>query len=236
MVGNRFAWTLVRTDEGVLTVGGTNLNNPGLFLFTGSNAVKLSDNVDDWMLSHGKLSATVSAGRYILGTSRSGADNRQFMILDLRSKQWTAFDGYILGTACVRGTILYVSENGILYESSGEIFPRCPGRGARITLGYQDDENPSGLVRYLGLKLAGRFWGTGTPTVTVTASTPDGQVVSGPHDIPTDVFDNLVVPLNIRGAGIELDVEFTPADDDNEILIENLQVITSRKGEKVSRG
>ncbi len=233
MVGNTNPWTLMRTDGGVITLGGSNLNNPGIYLFTGSQAQKLSDTVDDWMLNVGRATATLSGGRYIFGCSRANADSRQFMILDMRTHQWVAFDGYIDGTAAVKGSTLYVSKEGILYSINGEIFPRCPGRSARITLGYQDDENPSGLVRYLGVKVAGRMWGTGG-TLTVMASTPDGVVISDPQVIPDDVFDNFVIPLNIRGAAIEIQLEFT-IDDDTELLIENLQVILSRKGEKVSR-
>lgn len=235
MAGNSSSWTLMRTDDGVLTYGGGNLNDPGLYLFTGNNAVKISDVVDDYMRSIGHATATICGGRYVLGTSRAGADNRQFLLYQLKTKQWTAFDGFVKGTAAVMARRLYINGGGILYRIDQEIFPRAPGRGARITLGYQDDENPSGLVRYLGVKLAGRKWGTGVPTVTVTATTPDGSVTSAPQNIGTDVFDNIVVPVNVRGAGVELTLEFTPAADDNELLIENVQVILSRKGEKVSR-
>lgn len=236
IVGNSNAWTLVRNDEGVLTFGGTNLNDPGVYIFTGSSATKISERIDDWMRSTGQLSATMSAGRYILATSRSDPAERQFLLYDIGSRQWVAFDGWVYGTAAVYGSTLLINNDGVLYRHAKEIFPRCPGRGARVLLGYQDDENPAGMVRYLGVKLAGRKWGTGTPTVTITATTSEGSVVSGPHDVATDVFDGLVVPLNIRGSAIELLLEFTAADDDNELLIENLQVITSRKGEKVSRG
>jgi len=44
-----------------------------------------------------------------------------------------------------------------------------------------------------------------------------------------------VVPVNARGAAIELLIEIENTSASTEVLFENLQVITSRKGEKVSR-
>lgn len=236
VVGNIDPWSLVRTDAGVITYGGRNLNARGLYLFTGSSAEKISDVVDDYLQTVGKTGGSLSAHRYIFTTARADPEERQFLLFDMRSRQWTAFDGYVNGAIVNIGSQVAISNGGVLYRHGSDILPRCPGRPGRIRLGYHDDQNPSGLNRYLAVKLTGRRWGTGIPTVTVTVTTSEGLMTSNPVDIDTDIFDNVVIPLNIRGAAIEVYLEFTPSNDDSELLIENLQVIMSRKGEKVSRG
>jgi hypothetical protein len=236
ITGNRAAQTLARTDEGVITFGGNNLNAPGVYLFTGSNAVLLSEAVGDYMQSMGSIrSATISGDRYIISSGRSSPDGRQFLIYDLRTQEWTAFDGFVRGAATTQSSRIVVSGEGKLYRNTGIIFPRAPGRGARYISGFEDEGNPTGLVRYLALKVSGRRYGTGSPTITVTVRTDRGTYASAPVVIPNDVFEGLVVPLNVRGSAVRIELEITPANDNNEVLIENLQLVMSRKGEKVSR-
>ena len=238
MVGNAFnqSWTLMRTDYGVLTFGGTSLNNPGIYLFTGSNATKVSRPINDWMSWRGRLYGALSRGMYILASSRSDETERQFLLYNLETQQWVAFDGYVYGVATVRNNEIFIGSEDKVYLARSETFPRKPGRGARIRIGYEDEENPSGLNRYISVKLAGRKWGTGSPTITVTATTSDTTYTSPAVVIPSDVFESMVIPLNIRGAALELDIVVTPVNDDNEVLLENIQVVLSRKMHKASRG
>lgn len=237
IVGNAFneAWALVRTDDGVLTYGGGNLNAPGVYLFTGANATKVSEPINDWMRSRGRLFATVSGNAYVLASSRANADERQFLIYSLTNGTWVAFDGFVYGVATVRGGEVFIGSEETVYLTSNAVFPRAPGRAARIVLGYQDDQNPSGLARYLALKISGQKWGAGAVTVQATVRTGDTSKTSEIIDLPTDVFDNVVIPLGVRGPAAEIELTITPASDDNEVLIENLQLVASRKGEKVSR-
>lgn len=238
IIGNQNAKTLVRTDSGVLGMGGHLISNRGVYLFTGSQSRKVSRVIDHWLIDKvNPVYATMSDNKYILSVMGSDPDERQFLLMDIDSQQWYAFDGWINGIClAIDAQRLMLSSEGVLYNTFPRRLPRKSGRGARIILGYHDEENPTGLNRYLGLKISGKFFGTGQPTVIVTAKTPDTTVVSDSINVPSNVFDSLVIPLNIRGAAIEFEIAFTPDDDDNELLIENLQVIRSKKAEKVSRG
>ena len=236
IVGNLAQESLVRIDEGVMSLGGNNLNTRGVYLFTGARSVNLSDNIGDYMGSLGLMwSATFSGGKYIVSTGRDSADGRQFLVYDVDSQEWSVFDGFIRGVVHTQSDHIITAFGGKLYRNSTVMLPRAPGRGAKLRIGFQDDENPSGLVRFLAVKFAGARFGAGAPTVKITASTDKGVVVSESTPIPADVFDNFVVPVNARGAAIELLIEIENTSDSTEVLIENLQVITSRKGEKVSR-
>lgn len=237
IAGNLNDRLLNRTDEGILTVGGNNLNNRSLYLFTGSRAVDLGEDVQQLFKSLGSpRGASISAGKYVMSVGRANEAHRQFMIYDMRTQRWTLFDGFVRGCVLTQPGRIVTTEGPNLYRNTQEIFPRKPGRGARYISGFQDDSNPSGLLRYSAIKLTGRRWGGGSPTLTVTIRTDTSTVVSDPQVIPTDEFDNFVIPLNVRGAAIQVELEITPANDDTEVLIENMQLIFSRKGEKVSRG
>lgn len=236
MVGNITSRALVRSDEGVITLGGTNLNTPSIYLFTGSSATDIGEDIQNWLLSLGDVrNATISGGKYILSTGRTGADNRQILIYDLSTRVWTAFDGWVKGVPYTQAGRVLCTNGPKLYRNSRQVFPRVPGRGARWVSGYQDDQNPSGLLRYLALKITGRHWGSGITSVVVTVRTDESTFTSTSIDLPADEFDNLVIPLDIRGAAVQIELALTPTADDERVLIENMQLITSRKGEKVGR-
>ena len=237
MVGNHNQNTLVRLDDGVMTYGGVNLNDPGLYLFTGDRAVKLSQAVGEYMEgSLGRItSATSVNGKYVMTIGREDVEERQLLIYDLETRKWTTFDGFVLPAVSNQSGRTLVTSGSKVYRTTDAIVPRAPGRGARVTLGYHDEDNPTGRSRYLAVKLSGRKW-NGSPTVTVTANTELGETVSGPYTLTEDTFDGFVVPLHLRGTAIEIQLEIGNVADNTRVLIENLQVVTSRKGEKVSRG
>lgn len=235
-VGNGNAWALTRVEGGVLTYGGFHLYDRGIYLFTGSNAQKISEPVDDLMRGPDRPYATTAGRRYIFCRGEATADDVQLCIYDLDRRRWTTFDGWVQGVVASTGDgLVYANGNALYRYDAQALTPRAPGRAASVVLGYYDEGQTLGQVRYLAVKLTGRKWGTGAPTVTVTATVEDGTVTSTPVALTTDTFDGVVIPINLRGHAIELDITITPAADDNEVLIQQVQLISSRKGEKVSR-
>lgn len=237
ITGNITARTLTPTDRGVLSYGGDNTNNPGVYLFTGNQAHLISDKIGQYLLNMGSVSsATVASGKYIISTGRGGVGNRQFLVFDITDEEWSVFDGFERGTVLTQSGLVDVSGEYVLYRSTDQTFPRYPGRGGRVVLGYHDDDHVTGWVRFLGVKVNGRKSGTGTPTITATITTSEGDTVTpSAIDLTDDVFEGLVIPVNLRGHGLEIELQVNPADDDNEVLIESVQLVMSRKGEKLGR-
>lgn len=236
-IGNARSWTLERTEQGVLTYSGSQIQDRGVYLFTGNGAQKVSTPVDEFFRSLRPNVATFSADRYILAMNQSELDDTQLLIYDLGGRRWTTMDGYRKG-AVTQGGSLLISDQGAIYSlaPNDSLVRRAPGRGARVTLGWHDDRNPTGLVRWVGLKLSGWTEGSGSVTATLTVKTPNGGEKIESTTLPSGVFDGHVMPLNIRGSAAEFTLELNPSSDDMHALIESIQLVNSRKGEKVSRG
>jgi len=232
--GNASPWALVPTSEGIYTFAGRNLSNLGVYLFSGTHAQKVSEPVDE--LIAGRLSATHQWGYYILSTAQTGEDDIQLLLYDPGRQTWMSYDGWVRAEVCA-STDPAIADglNLWIVEPNSQIIPRKSGRGAYITMGWADDGHPTGHVRFLAAKVSGKKSG-GTPTLRVTARTPNGGiVVSDDHPLTTDTFDGMVIPINLRGHAAEMTLEVIPDTDDDTVLIESFQLIHSRKGEKVSR-
>lgn len=237
-VGNSSPWALQTTQHGVFTLGAGAQGDLGVYVFRGSSAEKVSSPVDE--LINGQIRSAQQFGYYILSVGKPSVDSLQFLLYDIRQKLWTSYDGFRHGVAVPTPHGFFVSDGLDLYFTpinDRRTFPRKSGRSGRVTLGWEDEGNTAGLVRILGVKVAGKRSGSGTPTIQATVRTPNGGLVTSPAvDVPTDVFDNLVVPVNVRGSAAEITLEITPGSDSSEVLIESLQLVYSRKGEKLSRG
>lgn len=243
--GNMSPWTLVSTGAATYSLMGENQGDVGVYEFTGSRADKISDPVEDLVTENldGRGSDPHQATRffqqYILSTPRTNVGDVQLLLYDFIHRHWTSYDGYIRGYLCPTPHGLFVSDGLTVHyiDSSQPItLPRKSGRGGKIKLGIEDENHPTGFVRWMGVKISGKRKGSGTPTITATITTQGGSVGSGTVDIPNDVFDGIVIPVNVRGHAIDLDLVITPTNDNQEVLIESVQVIYSRKGEKLSRG
>lgn len=248
---------------GFLFLGGERDGSMGVYLFSGARPQKVSKGIEHffstWQLEYDDVPDTQTAyvkvrdeigehanatryrGYYVLSFGPADAD-RSVYVWHIGRQAWSTFTGW--GGPSITTVHDYYHPQRLLIgdSSSGEIhsstepMPRYPGENAQFTLGWSDEGQTSGLVRFMGLKLRGWRSGSGTPTVTVTATTDlGGSTTSGPTDLPADVFEAFVVPINIRGAAIEIDVTITPAQDDDQVLIEGMELISSRKGEKLSR-
>lgn len=239
-MGNITWKTLQSTQHGVLTYGGANLGKRAIYNFRGnaSSAEKTSTPVDE--LIAGELSSSQQFGNYILHTRQSSESDIQVLLLDLAEGNWSSFDGYRESVAAPTHSGFFITDNLNLYYTPGgsdtyRAFPRKPGRPAKVTLGWEDEGHVTGMVRFMGVKLSGKKSG-GNPTVEVTARIPEGSSYSSdPVQLTNDVFDGFLLPLRLRGHAVEIELTITPDTDDDEVLIESLELISSRKGEKLSR-
>jgi hypothetical protein len=251
--------------DGMLFLGGERAGEMGVYLFTGGSARKVSSDIDAffqrWQSEYDDLPAVGDQapyvrvrheigrwanavrfrGFYVLSFGPADPD-RQVYVYNLRNRAWSTFDGWGPGPALGVQHDYYMPQRvligkGDTVHESLAPFPRASGRPAKFTIGWSDEERPAGLVRFLGVKVRGWKQGSGVPTLKITARTDlsDPTEVSVTSALPNGVFENLILPINIRGAGIELDFEITPANDNNEVLIEGLELIMSRKGDKLSR-
>lgn len=240
-VGCTNQWTIARTPQGLVFLAGNHLGDLGIYLFTGSGVRKLSAPIEELfrntagVVTNDPLRGLYWAGRYLLSVPRT-AFSRELYALNIETGEWTTFDGYdaqgpALGT---RGQTLYVSDDNTLYSVDSRVPPRAPGTTGRLTLGWSDDQRPAGQARFLAVKVTASA-SSAQGSLSLTASVPGGGTVTTAKDIPTDAYDALVFPIKLRGHAIELDFTLTPFDDDQEVLIEHVELIVSRKGEKISR-
>lgn len=246
-VGNSAPWSISRVEEGLLRFHQLR-GDAGVYLFSGSTSKKVSDAVDPYLAGHSPnavikgnpyswQSATWSR-RYYLALSADTAADTQFLVYDLDTRQWTTFDGFTEGAVASDQNGMFFSVGNVLYNARpSDLLPRAPGRDGKVTLGWFDQGNTAGQLRFLAVKVAGRraATGAGTASLTLAARVPDG----GPDATATvaltgDSFDNVVLPVNLRGSAVELDFTLA-ASDDVSVVIESLQLVMSRKGEKVSR-
>lgn len=242
-VGNSQPFALTRVDEGVLSYGGRNLRDYGVFLFGGSSARRVSAQIDPLLRTQEglRLFATQSHGQYVLCRPDPNPVNPQVFLYDLQRENWSTFNGWSYAHAELTNVGLWLAQANSILLWDGETFPRADDWGGRVVLGYEDEGNATGHTRFLAVKLSGRSTGgQDASTVTVHARVPGtpGEVVRGPYVLTEDTFDGVVVPIGLRGHALEIDLRFLPAFESPHasVTIEQLQLVQSRKGEKVSRG
>lgn len=248
-VGNTSEWTLVASEMGVFSYGAGNLKNDNFFMFTGNRAVNISKNitplVPPWLTGLNDIErvprpkAANHYDRYIVALGNPNANDIQLLVWDMQTEAWTSFDGFVKSEfePAALGAF-YANGLGLYFAEEAQTIQRASGRSARVVMGWHDEGHTSGLSRILGVKLSGKKSGTGSPTVTISATVPGtGAPVatSSAVALTDDVFDGILLPVNIRGKAAEITLTVTPANDDNTVLIESLQLVTSRKGEKLSR-
>jgi len=230
------AWTLASTQYGVFSLGGQNQGDRSVYLFNGGTSEKVSEPVDNFI--GGQVRATQQFGYYILSIGTDSEAHLQFLLFDILRRRWSAFTGYRYGVATPTPHGFFISDLNNLYHieaGSRKSFPRKPGLNAKVTMGWEDERHPNKLTRFLGVKLSGKKSG-GTPTVAITARLPNGEsLTTGAQSLTEDTFDGLLLPLNFRGPAVEFDLEIVPDTDEDEVVIESLELMHSRKGEKLSR-
>lgn len=238
--------SLARVDEGIMFVGGTPRGELGVYLFTGNDARLVSPDIAgffrDWTFADGsfsdatmKFTGTRWRDRYHLSASDVDA-SRQVYSYDLRAQTWSTHSGWVNGpaTGLVRygGTLdrLLMSNGNVIYGTYDPIARAPAAPDGQVTLGWHDQGQPTGLVRFLGLKVG--VWSTPTAgTLTAALSVPGGA--SAPAEtVAVDFHDHAVLPLNLRGKAVEIDLTIAAP----QALLESIELVLSRKGSKLSRG
>jgi hypothetical protein len=242
--------TIVRTDDGIMFLGGTPNGEMGVRLFTGNQAIDVSEEIGgffrDWTMVSGnfveanrRFTAVRWRGRYLL-SARGVAPDRQVYVYDLGQRKWSTFGGWSQGPAMAlirsqstapgldrlvmtNGNDIYVTDRPLVRAPSAP-----PGR---IILGWHDQGRPAGMTRFFGLKV-GAWRAGGTGTLTVTSRVPNASRV-GVRTVTTDVHEHAILPIAMRGHAVELELELAASGN---ALLEHLELVTSRKGEKMSRG
>lgn len=241
--------TVVRVDDGILFFGGTPRSEQGVYLFTGNQATLVSEDISgffrDWQAvsgdfteANGRFNAVRWRDRYLLSARGPDAD-RQVYAYHLGNRQWSTLGNFSEGPAL--GLFrdnenpgldkLLVSHGKAIYATTGPLL-RSPGAPAgQLTLGWHDQGRPSGLVRFLGLKVGAWTSDGGHGTLDVTARVP-GRVGTWNETASTDFHTHAVVPLSLRGKAIEFEMEVQAG----EAVLESVELVFSRKPEKMSRG
>lgn len=186
----------------------------------------------------------ILAGDALRTPDLAGDDSREVFAYNFKTGAWTTFDGWRPGPriGLARNNpdndALHITK-GLTVYSTRDAFARAPGERARAVLGWSDHGHPAGHHRFIAVKLSGWKIGETDPvTVTLKARTrSDEDSVEITRDLKDNIFENVVFPINLRGNGIELEFtfDFAESDDNAEALIEQVQLIRSTKGEKVSR-
>lgn len=249
------AWardSVVRVDEGILFFGGTPIGEFGMYLFTGGSSQLISGPINDFFrewtrqLSGGEslfdvASESFNAARwnnYIFFYAPEIDSNRVMYVFDLLTKKWSTFDGWTSGrvtTARELIDFLVISDGQTLYRTTDAAF-RASGSVGTATFGWEDQGYTTGFMRFLAVKVSGwKTAGTGDVTIDLTISTPEGGEVTTSYTIGTDVFEGVSLPVNLRGKAVEFKIDVTPASDTQQVVIEQIQLVYSAKGEKVGR-
>lgn len=242
--------TLVSTDDGILFLGGTPNGEMGVRLFTGNQSLPVGEEIGgyfrDWSMVSGdfteanrRFTAVRWRNRYIL-TARGPVADRSVFVYDLGQRKWSTFGGWSQGPALglVRsnatgpGLDRLLMTNGLALYLTEQPIMRAPSAPAgKVTVGWHDQGRPAGHVRFLGLKV-GAWQATAPGNLSVTASVPGANKLAV-KSATTDIHNHAVVPINLRGKAVLLELSLESTD---EALLEHLELITSRKGEKLSRG
>lgn len=168
--------TIVRTDQGILFLGGTPNGEMGVRVFTGNQSIPVSNEIDsffrawttasgDFMNANRRFTAVKWKNRYILSARGPDAD-RQVYVYDLDNRKWSTFGGWSQGpgVSLVRlqktgpGLDRLMLTNGKdLYVTALPMVRAPSAPDAKVKVGWHDQGRPSGHVRFLGAKVG--LWG-----------------------------------------------------------------------------
>lgn len=180
---------------------------------------------------------------YILSGSeiQTAAGDPQIYAMNLLNGKWSTFTGWgsypRLGyeKKYYHPYVGLVDDDGVVYRFTRG-FPRDSAEDATVVTGWSDSGNPNALYRFMGLKVNGWYSGSGTaPTLTVTVTTDRGGTTTDNYTLTDDIFDGALLPINLRGSAIEIQLDISPNDDSQEVLIESMTLMISARSEKLSR-
>lgn len=242
--------TVSHIDPGVIYFGGTPRGEWGFYLFRGASGELLSKELNGYLRAWGESGqefnedrgeSVVWRNRYICALDVS-VDPKVF-VFDWQTRKWSTFNGYTRPTI---GLSRQGTDSLCLADSTGTsvLSTRSPMARATVTtagrfiVGYEDEEQPSGLARYLEVRLTVSVKATGGTGVKfdLTARNQRGESVVCPSQtLTTNGQHTLRFPLRLRGSSIELECTVTPSAAAHEAVVANLELVQSRKPLKVAR-
>ena len=243
-VGNSAAFALTRTERGAMSYGGENAGDPGVFLFTGQSARKVSEMIDPLIPIDSGLDfyATKQYDTYLLCKPTDELGVAQVFVYDMTRDTWTTFSGWLNAAVAPSPAGLFLTSNDQLWFHDREqrYFPRHPSLGGRVKVGFYDEGAMHDLYRFVALKVTAKRLGTIASTMNVTCRIPNaegsdpGRVVESAIEVSTDDYVTYTVPLNIRGPALEIEFFFASTANAG-LLVESMQLIYSKKGGKLAR-
>lgn len=260
------AWmrdSIQRVEAGMLFFGGTPRGEFGFYLWRGNSSELVSESLSAYLrawqeggqfFDEDVCSSAVWRDRYVVALDMDVEGNPDIYLYDWRRGLWSTFDGFdtpVVGLGRLGGDSLVIAnaETGtpsatpLLYTQAP--MARASGAAGRLVVGWEDDDQPSRLVRFLRVRLTVRYrMGLLDDPITFTlgarcdhrdtsgSDDPDIEVVRTITD-PSNSSTTLEFDLNLRGGAIELDLEVAAGGDSQEVLIENLELVVARKPLKV---
>ena len=246
--------TVSHIEPGILFFGGTPRGEFGVYLWRGNSSQLVSRQINgylrEWVegtqiFSEDLGAATVWRNNYICALDvGESAGHPTIFVYNWIDQRWSTFDGWVRPTVALgragSDNLLIADGNGTdkVYWTRDPMVRKETTTQGRFLVGYEDEEQPSGWVRYLKVRLtvqAKAAGGTGID-VDLTATNTSGDSV-GPitRSITTDGQHTLDFPLRFRGNAIDLDFTVSPSAADHELTVQNLELVQSRKGLKVAR-
>lgn len=244
------AWardTLVRVPDGIMFVGGTPRGEMGVYLFSGNQSIEVGEEVGgffrDWTHVSGSFTEANSRfhairyrGRYLLSARGPDVD-RQVYAYALDTRKWSTLGGFSQGPALALGRYgttldrLFLTNGLTIYETFGPMLRAPSAPAGRVVVGWHDQGRPSGFVRFLGLKV-GAWSPAGAVSLEYDLRVPMGNKAAA-QALSVDFHDHQVLPVNLRGHALEADLRMVGS---SESLLESVELVFARKGEKMSRG
>ena len=238
-------------SPGIIFFGGTPRAEWGYYLWNGSGSNLLSEGLNGYLRAWGESSQTFDENlsdsvtwrnRYISSLNVGNIDPTIF-VYDWMRKVWSTFNGWTQPTVGLarRGTdrlCVAEADSDIVYYTKSPMFRATATTPAQFTVGYEDEDQPSGLVRFIKVRLtvnALATGGTGIELKMVGSVVPLGSTATTIKTITEDGQWTLEFPLRMRGSAVELEFTITPSAADQEIVVENLELVQSRKNLKVTR-
>jgi len=252
--------TVSYIEPGLIYFGGTPRGEFGFYLFRGSSSELLSRSLNGylrrWVENNDQTfnedlgEAAVWRNNYICALdveSGSVADaDPTIYLYNWIDGKWATFNGYTRPTVALArpdptgGDVLAIadSDQGAVSYTSAPMARAAVATPASFKVGYEDEEQPSGLARYLHVRLTVDAIATGGTGIDfdLTATTASGaSVTAATQTITTDGQHTLLFPLRLRGNSIELAFTITPSATAHEAAVVNLELVQSRKRLKVAR-
>lgn len=177
------------------------------------------------------------------GADTLGLEGCSVAVCNLENGAWSAFDGWddetpamcVWAAARREGELLLAQGNTVYVVDRQYPFLRWNNNPAKIILGWQSEPSAMEAYRFMALRLL--VWRPATQGDIQVEVTPVGQdgfrYQTQASTLSESGWTELIYPLQFRDASIGVEVEITPQDPADEMVIERAEVLYVPKPQKV---